>query len=129
MRQRGISDLVAALILLGVVVFGGYVVYSYFQSNSSAVTKANVAVYASAVGDYIQVNVKNMGSTAVEIVNVTVDGTSIIGDLGWTGETLAPGEVLQGIAPDPGLDPGSHVIEVTYRVDDQTHTAASEFVK
>jgi len=127
--RRGISDLVAALLLLGIVAVGGYVVYNYFQSNAAAVSSANIQVYAAPVGDYIQVSVKNMGTSSVKIINVTIDGVDVT-PAGWENTILEPGQTLQGVVAAPsGLAPGSHTITVAYEVDGQILVAASEFTK
>jgi len=128
-HRRGISDLIAALFLVGVVVFGGVLVYNYFQNNASAITSANIQVYAVPVGEYVQVTVKNLGSSKVKIVSVYLDDNDVTADLGWANVTLEPGQTLQGLTTDPGLAPGSHVVIVTYEVDGQTLTASAEFTK
>ncbi len=112
--------ILAELGLIGVVVMGLAAIFGIFSGSVGAFNEAELIVQVKPVyssqGLSLEVLLRNAGGQAVTIQDVTIDGTSVIQDLGWAGKTLEPGGVLREVIPAPqGLGPGAHTIVVTYQ--------------
>lgn len=111
--QQGISNLIAALILIAVVIIGGSFVFSSFYSQMQTITKnpslqrKSLDLVSTSSGDLASVTIKNDGTVALE--NVRVKIVNPRGDnVELSIDRLAPGQTGSDFEQgDWGIMPGN----------------------
>lgn len=111
-RERGISNLIAALILIATAVVGGSFVFVSFYSQMQTMTKSaslraqGLDVVSTPSGDLVSATVKNNGTTVLESVKVKIinrAGDNVVLSVGH----LPPGQTgSDHRSGDWGLNPG-----------------------
>jgi len=99
-RLKGVSPLIATLILIAITIVGGILVYHVFFSTASSIsTNGNVQIESANIysGPNIMVlEIKNTGSIAVENMSITVyqsgSSTPILTETNILKAPLAPGQ-------------------------------------
>ncbi len=90
-RRRAVSPIIASLLLIAIAVAAGIIVYVYVNSLAGNLTSSGgnqvsqqiqLQAYSfntagSGTGQFIDLNIENVGSSAVSISQVYVDGTAL----------------------------------------------------
>jgi len=117
--RRGISPLIATIILIAITVAGGLLIYSMFLSTGSIwgakgqVAVENVKLVKDSSGSVLfSITLKNTGNKPVQSLTVKLAGQ----DVGLTlGNPLQPGQSTSFVGDAPQI-PGGYIIGNSYTV-------------
>jgi len=125
-RLKGISPLIATLILIAITIVGGILVYHVFFATSSSIsTNGNVQIESANIYSgpgIMTLTVKNTGTIAISNMNVTVyksgSSTPIVTETNIfpTAFTLAPGQTFSYTYPPSGSSSVGFVSGDTYTI-------------
>ncbi|MEM0235624.1 archaellin/type IV pilin N-terminal domain-containing protein [Thermofilum sp.] len=117
--RRGISPLIATIILIAITVAGGLLIYSMFLSTGSIwgakgqVAVENVKLVKDSSGSVLfSITLKNTGNKPVQSLTVKLAGQKV--DWNFTG-TLQPGQSTSFVGDAPAIT-GDYIIGNSYTV-------------
>lgn len=118
--RRGISPLIATIILIAITVAGGLLIYSMFMSTGSIwgtkgqVSIENIKLVKDTAGSVtFSITIKNTGNKPVQSLEVKLAGEDV--NIALSG-ALQPGQSTAYVGAAPQLSQGEYVIGNSYTV-------------
>jgi len=116
--RKGISPLIATIILIGICVAGGLLIYNIFFSTTGTITQrgqvevVTVDLVKSSGGTTFTITIKNTGNKPVTELNVTLEGQDGPFEIIKTGDNpLSPGQTKSYQQSDLTIDSdGDYVV-------------------